>query len=173
MKMDSTLGILSFEGKIKGKGTDPKKLMANFDGKVNRLDAMGYRYHDIDMDISADKGAMKASILSPDPNINLKLNASANMKSTYPKVAFELLVDSINLQKLHLMQDAVSYRGKLSGNFSTADPNFLNGEAHITNSLIRYNSDRYALDTVSLLAKADTSRNQLVLRSDFLNAHLV
>jgi len=173
MKMDSTLGILSFEGKIKGKGTDPKKLMANFDGKVNRLDAMGYRYHDIDMDISADKGAMKASILSPDPNINLKLNASANMKSTYPKVAFELLVDSINLQKLHLMQDAVSYRGKLSGNFSTADPNFLNGEAHVTNSLIRYNSDRYALDTVSLLAKADTSRNQLVLRSDFLNAHLV
>ncbi|OJZ00076.1 MAG: translocation/assembly module TamB [Sphingobacterium sp. 40-24] len=173
MKMDSTLGILSFEGKIKGKGTDPKKLMANFDGKVNRLDAMGYRYHDIDMDITADKGAMKASILSPDPNIKLKLNASANMKSTYPKVAFELLVDSINLQKLHLMQDALSYRGKLSGNFSTADPNFLNGEAHITNSLIQYNSDRYALDTVSLLAKADTSRNQLVLRSDFLNAHLV
>jgi len=173
MKMDSTLGILSFEGKIKGKGTDPKKLVANFDGKVNRLDAMGYRYHDIDMDVSADKGAMKASILSPDPNIKLKLNASANMKSTYPKVAFELLVDSINLQKLHLMQDALSYRGKLSGNFSTADPNFLNGEAHITNSLIQYNSDRYALDTVSLLAKADTSRNQLVLRSDFLNAHLV
>ncbi|WP_088162367.1 translocation/assembly module TamB domain-containing protein [Sphingobacterium sp. G1-14] len=173
MKMDSTLGVLSFEGKIKGKGTDPKKMIASFDGKVNRMDAMGYRYHDIDMNLSADKGAIKAYILSPDPNITLKLDATANMNSTYPKIAFELVADSINLQKLKLVQDAISYRGKLSGNFSTADPDFLNGEAHITNSLIRYNTDRYALDTVSLLAKADTSSNQLVLRSDFLNAHLV
>lgn len=173
MKMDSTLGILSFEGKIKGRGTDPKKLIANFDGKVNRMDAMGYQYHDIDLDLSADKGAIKASLLSPDPNIKLKLDANAQMDAAYPKVAFELMVDSINLQKLNLVQDAISYHGKLSGNFSTADPNFLNGEAHITNSLIRYNSDRYALDTVSLLAKADSSRSQLQLRSDFLNAHLV
>ncbi len=173
MQMDSTLGILSFEGKIKGKGTDPKKLMANFDGKVNRLDAMGYRYHDIGMTLSADKGAIKASVLSPDPNIKLKLNATANTRAKYPKVAFELAVDSINLQKLNLMPDALTYRGKLTGNFTTADPNFLNGEAHITNSLIRYNNDRYALDSVSLLAKADTSRNQLILKSDFLNAHLV
>ncbi|WP_411971952.1 translocation/assembly module TamB domain-containing protein [Sphingobacterium sp. Lzh-3] len=173
MKMDSTLGILSFEGKIKGKGTDPKKMMASFDGKVNRMDAMGYRYHDIDMDLSADKGAIKASVISPDPNIKLQLDATAQMDAIYPKIAFEMNVDSINLQKLNLVKDAISYRGKLSGNFSTADPNFLNGEAHITNSLIRYNSDRYALDTVSLLAKADSSRNQLQLRSDFLNAHLV
>ncbi|WP_312790422.1 translocation/assembly module TamB domain-containing protein [Sphingobacterium sp.] len=173
MKMDSTLGILSFEGKIKGRGTDPKKLIANFDGKVNRMDAMGYRYHDIDMDLTANKGAIKASILSPDPNIKLKLDATAQMDATYPKIAFALVADSINLQKLNLTQDAISYHGKLSGNFSTADPNFLNGEAHITNSLIRYNNERYALDTVSLLAKADTSRNQLLLRSDFLNAHLV
>ncbi|WON92548.1 translocation/assembly module TamB domain-containing protein [Sphingobacterium sp. UGAL515B_05] len=173
MKMDSTLGILSFEGKIKGKGTDPKKMMASFDGKVNRMDAMGYRYHDIDMDLSADKGAIKASVISPDPNIKLKLDATAQMDATYPKIAFEMNVDSINLQKLNLVKDAISYRGKLSGNFSTADPNLLNGEAQITNSLIRYNNDRYALDTVSLLAKADSSRNQLQLRSDFLNAHLV
>lgn len=173
MKMDSTLGILSFEGKIKGKGTDPKKMMASFDGKVNRMDAMGYRYHDIDMDLSADKGAIKASVISPDPNIKLKLDATAQMDATYPKIAFEMNVDSINLQKLNLVKDAISYRGKLSGKFSNADPNLLNGEAQITNSLIRYNNDRYALDTVSLLAKADSSRNQLQLRSDFLNAHLV
>ncbi|HAU56090.1 MAG TPA: hypothetical protein DCW66_23445, partial [Sphingobacterium sp.] len=72
MKMDSTLGILSFEGKIKGHGTDPKKLVANFDGKVNRMDAMGYRYQNIDMNLTADKGDIKAAVVSPDPNIQLK-----------------------------------------------------------------------------------------------------
>jgi len=102
MKMDSTLGILSFEGKIKGHGTDPKKLVANFDGKVNRMDAMGYRYQNIDMNLTADKGDIKASVVSPDPNIQLKLNATANMKSKYPQVDFELMVDTINLKNFKI-----------------------------------------------------------------------
>ncbi|WP_346067019.1 translocation/assembly module TamB domain-containing protein [Sphingobacterium siyangense] len=173
MKMDSTLGILSFEGKIKGHGTDPKKLVANFDGKVNRMDAMGYRYQNIDMNLTADKGDIKASVVSPDPNIQLKLNATANMKSKYPQVDFELMVDTINLKNLKLMDDELKYHGKLVGNFSSADPNFLNGEAHITNSSILYNDAYYTLDSISLVAKADTSRNLLLLKSDFLNAHLV
>ena len=173
MKMDSTLGILSFEGKIKGHGTDPKKLVANFDGKVNRMDAMGYRYQNIDMNLTADKGDIKASVVSPDPNIQLKLNATANMKSKYPQVDFELMVDTINLKNLKLMDDDLKYHGKLVGNFSSADPNFLNGESHITNSSILYNDAYYTLDSISLVAKADTSRNLLLLKSDFLNAHLV
>jgi len=173
MKMDSTLGILSFEGKIKGHGTDPKKLVANFDGKVNRMDAMGYRYQNINMNLTADKGDIKAAVVSPDPNIQLKLNAIANMKSKYPQVDFELMVDTINLKKLKLMDDEFKYHGKLVGNFSSADPNFLNGEAHITNSSIVYNDAYYSLDSISLIAKADTSRNLLLLKSDFLNAHLV
>ncbi|WP_294187410.1 translocation/assembly module TamB domain-containing protein [uncultured Sphingobacterium sp.] len=173
MKMDSTLGILSFEGKIKGHGTDPKKLVANFDGKVNRMDAMGYRYQNIDMNLTADKGDIKAAVVSPDPNIQLKLNATANMKSKYPQVDFELQVDSINLKNLKLMDDEFKYQGKLVGNFSSADPNFLNGAAHITNSSIFYSGAYYSLDSISLIAKADTSRNLLLLKSDFLNAHLV
>lgn len=173
MKMDSTLGILSFEGKIKGHGTDPKKLVANFDGKVNRMDAMGYRYQNIDMNLTADKGDIKAAVVSPDPNIQLKLNATANMKSKYPQVDFELQVDTINLKNLKLMDDEFKYQGKLVGNFSSADPNFLNGAAHITNSSIFYSGAYYSLDSISLIAKADTSRNLLLLKSDFLNAHLV
>ncbi|WP_293882219.1 translocation/assembly module TamB domain-containing protein [Sphingobacterium sp. UBA1498] len=173
MKMDSTLGILSFEGKIKGHGTDPKKLVANFDGKVNRMDAMGYRYQNIDMNLTADKGDIKAAVVSPDPNIQLTLNATANMKSKYPQVDFELQVDTINLKNLKLMDDEFKYQGKLVGKFSSADPNFLNGEAHITNSSIFYSGAYYSLDSISLIAKADTSRNLLLLKSNFLNAHLV
>jgi hypothetical protein len=53
------------KGKIKDHGTDPKKLVANFDGKVNRMDAMGYRYQNIDMNLTADKGDIKALWLVP------------------------------------------------------------------------------------------------------------
>src|SRR5690606_25443081 len=38
---------------------------------------------------------------------------------------------------------------------------------------IAYNENRFALDTISLAATADTNRNTLVLNSEFFNAHLV
>src|SRR5690606_31704727 len=41
------------------------------------------------------------------------------------------------------------------------------------NSAIAYNADRYTLDSISLRASADTSRNVLLLRSGFLRAHMV
>src|SRR5690606_10916586 len=50
---------------------------------------------------------------------------------------------------------------------------YLNGRLHVSQSSIAYNEERYALDTISLIARADTSRNMLMLRSEFLRAHLV
>lgn len=173
LKQDSVLGILSFEANVKGHGLDPKKAIANVDGKLIQLDALGYRYHDIDMNMRANAGDIKANITSIDPNIKFNLNATADMSQKYPKVNFELMVDSVNLQNLKLMDDDFRYHGKMVGHFETADPNYLNGEAHIINSSIAYNNDRYSVDSISLIAKSDTSSNLLMLKSAFLNAHLV
>ncbi|UIR54700.1 translocation/assembly module TamB domain-containing protein [Sphingobacterium sp. SRCM116780] len=173
LKQDSTLGILSFEANVKGHGLDPKKAMANIDGKLIRLDALGYQYHNIDMNMDANQGDIQAKISSDDPNISFNLAASADMKNKYPKVNFELMVDSVNLKNLHLMEEDFRYHGKLVGNFETADPNYLNGEAHISNSSIAYNNDRYTLDSISFIAKSDTSSNLLMVKSSFLNAHLI
>ncbi|AIM38209.1 hypothetical protein KO02_17115 [Sphingobacterium sp. ML3W] len=173
LKQDSVLGILSFEANLKGHGLDLKKAMANVDGKLIQLDALGYRYQNIDMNVEADAGDIHAKINSIDPNIKFDLNATADMRDRYPKINFELMVDSINLKNLHLMDDDFRYHGKIVGNFETADLNYLNGKAHIINSSIAYNNERYVLDSISLIARSDSSRNLLMLQSAFLNAHLV
>lgn len=173
LKQDSVLGMLSFDARIKGRGLDLKKATAEISGEVLRLDAMGYKYHNMLLDVQANAGDIIANVKSDDRNIDFDLQAQATMMDKYPQVNFNLMVDSINLKSLKLMDQELRYHGNLKGSFETADLNFLNGRADIINSSIAYNSDRYQLDSISLIAKADSASNLIMLQSDFLKAHLV
>lgn len=173
LNQDSVLGIVSAEASIKGTGINPKNMNAQLQGTINRFDAMGYAYHDINLDVNADGGDIAGNIFSKDPNIQFNMDMAANMHGQYPKVKMNMMIDSVNLQNLKLMEENFRYHGKITADFETADINFLNGRIDISQSSIAYNDDRFALDTISLIATADTSRNMLILNSEFLRTHLV
>lgn len=173
IKQDSILGVIAAEATIKGKGLNPKTMVTDVQGSLNRLDAMGYTYHDINLDAKANQGLVTANVTSNDSNIRFNLEATAKMESTYPKVNFTMMVDSINLQNLKLTSSNVRYHGQIEGDFETADIDYLNGQVAINNSFIAYDAQRFALKKITLDAIADTSRNQLILNSEFLKAHLV
>ena len=173
LKQDSVMGLISATAQIKGSGLNPKTMAADVKGSINRLDALGYAYHDINLDLMAQSGDIAGSINSTDPNIRFQANLAANLHDTYPQAKMNMMIDSVNLQNLKLIDDNFRYHGKIDANFETADLDHLNGRLNISQSSIAYNNDRYALDTISLIAKADTSRNLLLLRSEFLRAHLV
>ncbi|GGH16138.1 hypothetical protein GCM10011418_18320 [Sphingobacterium alkalisoli] len=173
LNQDSVLGIIAAEANVKGHGLNPQTMVAEINGTVNRLDALGYSYHGVVLDIIANDGDIAGNITSPDPNVKFNLDLAADMRGQYPKVNMELMIDSVNLKNLNLTTDHIRYHGKITADFETADLNYLNGAIHVSQSSIAYNENRFALDTVSVIATADTSRNTLVLASEFLNAHLV
>lgn len=173
MKMDSVLGKLSFAAHAKGTGLDPATAIADIQGKLVRLEAMGYEYSDIGIAATAKSGDISATITSDDPNIQFNLDAHADMRGQYPKANINLMVDSINLKNLNLMNDEFRYHGRLVADLETADIDHLNGTIDIVNSSIAYNNERYTLDTVRLRAVAQDSSNLLQLRSEFLNAHMI
>jgi len=173
MKMDSTLGKVSFAATVKGVGLDPKKAIANIQAKLIRAEAMGYTYSDIDLNAQAKAGDLSASLNSEDPNIRLGMKALVNFKGQYPTFKMDFLVDSINTKNLHLTTDSIRYHGKLTADFSSADLDNLNGRLDLSNSLVAYNNSRYLLDTISLIAQSDTSQNLIQLQSEFLAAHMI
>jgi len=173
MKMDSTLGKISFAAKVKGKSLDPAKMIADIQAKLIHADVMGYTYSDIDFTAQAAGGDLKASLSSTDPNIRMNMKAVANLREQYPTFNMELLIDSINTKNLKLTDDNIRFHGKMIADFETADPNYLNGRLDLTNSIIAYNTDRYVLDTISLIAQADSSQHLIQLRSEFLKAHMI
>jgi len=173
MKMDSTLGKISFAAQVKGKGLDPSKLIADIKAKLISAEAMGYTYTNIDLLAKANNGELEASLKSEDPNIRLNMQALANLRERYPTFNMNLLIDSLNTKNLKLTNDNIRFHGKFQANFDSADPDYLNGQVDLSNAIIAYNTDRYVLDTISLIAQSDTSQNLIQLRSEFLNAHMI
>lgn len=173
LKQDSILGLISAEATIKGTGLNPKNMTTDIQASLNRLDAMGYGYHDIHLNAQANKGNITGNLASTDPNIRFNMDLTAQMEAQYPKVNFNMMIDSINFQNLKLIDKNLRYHGRIDGDFQTADINHLNGQLTINNSFIAYDSERFALKNITLVAKADTNKNSLVLNSEFLKAHLV
>jgi len=173
LQQDSILGNISAEVQIKGHGFDPRTMVADIQGKINELEALDYKYHSISLDVHSNAGDINGIVKSIDPNIKFDIDLAANLKNQYPEARFAMKIDSVNLQNLNLMNDNFRYHGMIQGDFETADINHLNGQITISQSSIAYNDDRYSLDTIALIAEADTNRNTLMLHSEFLKAHLV
>ncbi|NQD70200.1 translocation/assembly module TamB, partial [Sphingobacterium shayense] len=173
LNQDSLLGYISANATVQGSGLDPKNMVANVQGDLNLLQAMGYDYHDIKLELSADQGDITGSLNSPDPNVKLNMDFHADMRGQYPKLLATLNIDTINFKNLNIIEDNFRYQGKVVADLETADLDFLNGSLVISNSSIAYNEERYTLDSVALLATADTSRNSLILESGLLSAHMV
>lgn len=172
LSQDSTLGFIAVQAQIKGTGLNPKNMVADATGKIDRFDAMGYQYHDIDFDIAANLGEINGTLHSIDPNIDLDANFQADMQGAFPKLKAEMQIDSINFKNLKLMDQNLRYHGKIIADFDTMDLDNLNGSIIVSNSSVAYNEDRYVLDTIALIAQADTSKSTILLNSEFLNAHL-
>ncbi|MEC3878815.1 translocation/assembly module TamB domain-containing protein [Parapedobacter sp. 10938] len=173
LKMDSVLGKVSFAAHAKGTGLDPATAVADIQGELISLEAMGYEYAAIGIDIAANNGDITAVAASDDPNIDFDLDARADMRGQYPKVNVDLMVDSVNLKNLGLLADEFRYHGRLVADLETADIDHLNGTVDIVNSSIAYNEERYMLDTVRLRAVAQDSSTMMQLQSEFLNAHMI
>src|SRR5690606_26887185 len=110
---------------------DPATAVADVQGKLISLEAMGYEYADIGINIAAKSGDITAVAASDDPNIDFDLNARADMRGQYPKVNVDLMVDSINLKNLGLLADEFRYHGRLVADLETADIDYLNGTVDI------------------------------------------
>ncbi|MEH6308158.1 translocation/assembly module TamB domain-containing protein [Olivibacter sp. CPCC 100613] len=173
MKMDSTLGKISFTAQIKGKGLDPSKLIADAKAELISAEAMGYTYTNITLAAKANSGDVEASLTSDDPNISLNGKIAAKLNERYPKFTLNLLVDSINTKNLKLTDDNIRFHGNFVADFDSADPDYLNGKLDLTKAIIAYNNDRYVLDTISVIAQADSTQNLIQLRSEFLTAHMI
>lgn len=166
------LGPISATITAKGTGFDPKNADAIFDGIVHSAVIKGYRYRDIKVNgnIAKQKANLDASI--EDPNIHFAVNANADLSRQYPAVQLNGMIDSIKLQPLHFTKDNIIYRGKIDANFPVADPNNLEGELFLTQSIFVHNEQRVQLDTIQLLASRNGSSQYLQLNSDVMTAKL-
>ena len=172
MKDKATYGTLSATFKIKGSGFDPNTANAVASGVINSIGYNKYTYKNIKFDGSIANGAYKANASIRDPNIDLSFVADGVFNGKYPSLRFTADVDSIKTQGLHLTTQSILYHGKMEGDFTNLDPDNLNGNLFVTNSILVTNGQRTQLDSVRLFAENINGQQLIRLHSPFMVAEI-
>ena len=172
MKDKATYGILSATFKVKGSGFDPNTANATASGVINSVGYNKYTYKNINFDGSIANGNYSTTARIKDPNISLDLAANGVFNGKYPSLNFIANVDSVKPQALHLTPQAIIYHGKIEGNLTNINPDSLNGNLLLTNSVLVTNGERTQLDSVRLYADNSNGRQLIRLQSPFMFAEI-
>ena len=171
-KQPQTVGNITLSANIKGVGIDPKHASLQFSGNVVKANVKGYTYQNLVLKGTAQNGSYVATARMKDPNINFSLDAKANMNKKYPSVDANLLIDSINMQKLNFTKDDMRFHGKIIAKVPTADPDYLNANIQATDLILVNKGKRIRLDTVSLISTATADSSTLRLKTPMFVAHM-
>jgi hypothetical protein len=161
IKNDS-LGKVTLNAKVKGKGLDPKTAQAELDGIVQKAVFNKYTYKNLTLKGNIKNGLFDVKSGMKDPNLHFDLVANGNAKNKYPSVKLKLNLDIADLQKLNL-HDA---------DIANSNPDYLNGNVSLSNIQILQEAELIVLDSIKIVAFANAEKNNIKISSQFLKAEV-
>ncbi|MEO8414519.1 MAG: translocation/assembly module TamB domain-containing protein [Ginsengibacter sp.] len=166
------LGSLTGNFKVKGKGFKPETARATFSGSIPNITLNKYNYTNIKADGSiADKMyTINASV--HDPNVDATLFANGEFAGKFPGIHLKASIDSIKALPLHLSTTTLTYHGDINGDFTSTDPDSLQGNLVVTHSILVTDSQRITIDSLRLSADNTGGIHSLSVQSDFLSASI-
>jgi translocation and assembly module TamB len=166
LKMDTLLGKITLQATAKGNGFDPKKMSGNF--HVNLIDAIlkNYHYRGLLLDAHMANGAATITSSMHDPNLTYELKGETNLSGKYPSVKMNVQLDTINMLALNLLKDSLSMHLVLAADFSSTNPDALQGNMLISNLGIKRGILAIHTDSISLTANHSDTGQTIRIRSE-------
>jgi len=165
------LGSVSAAVTANGRGFTPDAINTNFKGEVYSFNFNNYTYRNIALNGWLNKNTFNADIDAADPNAYFTISARGNFSET-PSFVVTGFVDSVKTMPLNFTTQPLVFRGKIDADIPNADPNNLQANVLITQSLFVSGTERLAMDTISLLATQSDTGQYIGLKSDVANAEL-
>jgi len=170
--MEPSIGILSGNTQITGQGFDPNTLQAEITTSIKNLDLFGYPYQNLVLIGKMDKKQVLATLNINDPNINLAMDAKADLSSIFPATNIKLTIETLNLQALNIYDADIIFSGLLTANFPSTNPDSLIGTAEASDFSMVSNGKTIPLGQIKLVANADQNGQQINLNSEIVKASL-
>ncbi len=167
MHQEETLGNISADLTISGKGYDPEIAKADIKAIIKSVVYKKYNYQDVTVTANLDRQQIKTSGFLKDPNIHVSFFGEGDLNKSYPCFMLTAEIDSIKTGPLNLTKDPFIYRGHVEADFPVLSLDSLQGQTYITKSLIVANNRRITLDSITLEAKYDTDGQSILARTDF------
>lgn len=150
---NKTIGNIAFEGKVRGQGFEFNTLVADIDGRIDKLVYNNYSYEKIQAKGTLNKRLFNGIFSIKDSNAVVDLNGIVDLTQKVPRFDFFADVKKLNLQPLNLTKDNFTFHGKLDFDFSSNNiDNFL-GDARITDAVLTKDGKVIPVDSLIVNAK--------------------
>jgi hypothetical protein len=167
------LGLISFNGKVKGMGLSLNTMQAELDGAVKAIDYSDYRYTNIKVKGTLARRLFNGAFSINDTTVVAQLNGLIDFSKEQPQFDFTAAIEKANLKKLQLYKDNIDLNGQFEFRFTGSNiDNFL-GTAKIYNASVYRNGQRIAFDSLTMQSSMIDNNKSIVVLSNEFDAVLV
>ncbi len=159
------VGSITGQIAVKGTGFDYTKAVADLRGNIASVQYNGYNYRNMALTGKVNRGAYVINLDSKDPNANLKLLASGRFTDKNPAIKVNGSIRKLDLHRLGFYNDEMILAGDIDGDFSSLNPDALNGYLHLENFAISDTKNVYPVQEVMLTALSTADSNRITLQS--------
>lgn len=166
------LGVVTANAKIKGTGFNFEKNRAEVDAFVTQAAFKGYTYRSVALKGGLNKGNYNVTLNSNDENAKLNIVASGVYNADAPTVKTEGMVYKVDLNKLGFYATPMALAGKLNADFSSLNPDALNGELLLQDFVLSNGNEIYPISEISMKAVSNDTINSIDLTSQIVDASI-
>ncbi len=169
---EKTLGKITSELYVKGKGTEIKELTEQLKGNITYIDFNDYRYRNVRINGTFDKKLFDGNVTINDKNVQLNFDGSVNLNPKLPVFNFKANIKNARLKTLKLLKDSMMIDASFSTNFSGNNLNNIQGNLLIEKIKLDNKKGIYNVDSIQLSAKGLGIDRSLTINSDILDASI-
>jgi hypothetical protein len=169
---EKSLGKITSELYVKGRGTEVKDLTEQLKGKISYIDFNGYRYQNVSINGTFEKKYFDGNLKINDKNVQLVFDGGVNLNPKLPVFNFTATIKKAKLKKLKLYKDSLMVDATFSTNFSGSNLDNIQGNLSIQQITLNNRKGIYHIDSVQLNANGVGIDRSLTIKSDILDASI-
>ncbi|CAN5500480.1 hypothetical protein BH10BAC2_BH10BAC2_28570 [soil metagenome] len=161
----SSLGKMSFKGKVEGRSFELDKVKTSLDGTFDSLQFNGYTYRNLTFSGAIAKEKIDGDFKADDPNFDFLSSIQIDLSGKQP--SFNILGDlaEANFKKLNFTNKDFKLTGLFDLNFTGRNIDDFLGSAKILNATLLHDSTSLDFDSLSVNAYID-AENRKVLSAE-------
>jgi hypothetical protein len=163
MLNDKTIGKVTMNLDVEGKGFTKKYVNTSFAGDVFQLKYNGYNYTKIIVDGSFKQPIFKGKFYINDPNLFMDFSGILDLSKKENIYDFHSKIDYANLVKLNFIKDSISvFRGDIVVKATGNSFDNLKGNLLLTNASYQNKKDMYFVDYLNVNSSFDASGERAI-----------
>lgn len=169
---NKSVGKITLKANVKGTSLNPKTATAIVEGIIDKANFNNYTYQNVKLNGKINNGVFNVKANANDPNLVFDMVSSGSFRDKYPSGKLNLNIDIADLNKLNLHAGVLKIKGTILVDFQSLDIDNLNGKVFSQQFIIANEKDQFVLDTISIIAISNASKNSISLKSQFANASI-